>query len=134
MPGRSQTLALIGRGLAAHQAQQRRLALAVAPHQAEAFPAGDLEFRPLQQGVMAEGEGNLVEGDSGMEKSGQTTVFRARQPVAAMLNDARKTVVCPGFPIAFFLVEYYMFIIRPTHRFLRQETQTGRAGSKEHNR
>ncbi len=72
--------AVIGRGLAAHQAQQRGLALAVAPHQADALPAGDLEFRPVQQGVVAEGQGNLVEAQQGHGRRGSDTVVGGDDP------------------------------------------------------
>ena len=54
--------ALVGRQLAAHDLHQRGLAAAVAANQGKAFPGLDLQGHVVEQGQVAVGVGDMVEG------------------------------------------------------------------------
>jgi hypothetical protein len=68
--------AVIRHDLAAKDAHQGRLALAVASHQADALPPVQFQVHLLQQGAVSEGERDLVKAQQGHGYSGTVEVAR----------------------------------------------------------
>ena len=84
-------LAVVGLQFAGDQFQQRGLALAVAPDQANALAAVDDQAGVIQHGLGAEGEGNLLEGD---QWHGCGTLKRVRIIRLPRLASATNPRVC----------------------------------------